>query len=34
MIELITVTVRNGGSIFAGDDSVIARLDPFLSAKR
>ena len=26
MIELITTTVREGGSIFAGDDSVAARL--------
>ncbi len=26
MIELITTTVRNGGSIFAGDDSVLAQL--------
>jgi DNA-binding HxlR family transcriptional regulator len=26
MIELITTTVRDGGSIFAGEDSVMARL--------
>jgi DNA-binding HxlR family transcriptional regulator len=26
MIELITTTVRNGGAVFVGDDSVLAQL--------
>ena len=26
MLDLVTTTVRNGGAVFVGEDSVIARL--------